>query len=200
VILTVTDNDGLISANDVTVIVRESIKTVEFSHSFEAGEWSGLWKEDVQDDWQPSGRRAADGVFSAEVDGFARDATLSMVSAVDLSGKSRARLIYSWGIRSGWRKGEYIALDFHDGVEWQEVKRLRADVDPEDVWLNESIELADYLVADFKVRFRATVRFPTRDGYVDSVKIVSCAVPVHQSPAADAGPDRMVTDLFKAGP
>jgi hypothetical protein len=151
---------------------------VEFEDSFEVSEWNSKWVEDSQNDWFRSRQRATNGSWSAEVDGAATDATLTMANAVNLSGKASATLTFSWFIESNWDAGEYIALDVSaNGQGWTELKRLRGDVDQENVWHNETVNLGGaYLAAGFKIRFRAKVSDSAEDGNVDNVKIVSYAL------------------------
>ena len=67
-----------------------------FSDSFENGQWNGLWVEDSQNDWFTSTQRATDGSYSAEVDGRATDATLTMANPVDLTPYGSAELTFDW--------------------------------------------------------------------------------------------------------
>ena len=48
-----------------------------FADSFEHGQWNGLWVEDSQNDWFTSTQRETEGSYSAEVDGYAYNATLT---------------------------------------------------------------------------------------------------------------------------
>jgi C1A family cysteine protease/PKD repeat protein len=151
---------------------EEPSEIVEFFDSFEVSEWNYLWVEDRQNDWFRSKQRATDGSYSAEVDGYATNATLTMVNPVDLSGKASARLTFSWYIERSWDRGEFLALDIYDGT-WHEVRRLTGDGDSENVWHHETIDLSPYLVDNFKIRFRAKVSSSSEDGNVDNVKITS---------------------------
>jgi hypothetical protein len=161
---------------------------VEFSDSFEVSEWNGLWvEEDSQNDWFRSTQRATDGSRSAEVDGRATDATLTMADPIDLSGKSTATLTFSWFIEASWDSGEYIALDVHDGT-WQEIKRLSGNVDEENVWHHETIDLTPYMVKNFQIRFRAKVSSSREDGNVDNVKIVSVGGQPNNPPDTPSNP------------
>lgn len=173
VTLTVTDNDGA-TGTDTSIITvdEEPLKVVEFYDSFEVSEWNGLWVEDSQNAWFRSTQRATNGSHSAEVDGRATDATLTLAHAIDLSGKSSATLNYSWFIERTWITGEYIALDVYDGT-WHEVSRLRGNVDQENVWNYKTIDLTPYMTNNFKIRFRAKVSHSIDDGNIDNVKIVS---------------------------
>ncbi|MCA9200831.1 MAG: hypothetical protein KDA87_25005, partial [Planctomycetales bacterium] len=57
-------------------------EVVVFTESFEAGDgeqpWAGRWETDEQNDWFRSRQRAVLGEHSAEVDGAAKDATLTL--------------------------------------------------------------------------------------------------------------------------
>jgi len=171
--LTITDDGGLTDTDYAVVEIEEApSETVEFEDSFEIGEWNGLWVEDTQNDWFRSRHRSSHGSYAAEVDGNANNAQLALASSIDLSGKSSATLTYSWFIERNWDSGEYIALDVYDG-SWHEVAKLRGNVDQENVWHNVNVDLSDYLVDNFKIRFRAKVDRSSEDGHVDNVKIIS---------------------------
>jgi hypothetical protein len=162
---------GTAPANNGTFTISASLFE-DIVDSFEIGEWNGLWIEDSQKDWFRSTQRAMDGSYSAEVDGRARDATLTMVDSIDLSGKASAMLTFSWYIEDSWDRGDYLAFDIYDGT-WHEVKRLSGNEDQENVWYHETIDLTPYMVSSFKIRFRATVSNSVEDGNVDNVKITS---------------------------
>lgn len=150
-----------------------TVKVVEFEDSFENGQWDGKWVEDSQNDWYTSTRRKTDGSYSAEVDGNANYATLTMVNSMDLSGKSSATLNFSWYIEKNWDDGECIKLEIYDGSTWTELASLDGNVDQENTWHHESINLNSYLVNNVKIRFSAKVSNKKEDGNVDNVQIVS---------------------------
>jgi hypothetical protein len=129
------------------------------------------WVQGGQDDWFCSTQRAVEGSYSAEVDGWAVDATMTLKDDIDLSGMSQATLTFSWLIESGVDTGEYLALDLWNGTAWNEVARLRGDVDAEDVWHGEVIDLSDYLIGNFKLQFRGTMSRSDEDANVDVVRI-----------------------------
>jgi hypothetical protein len=112
-----------------------------------------------------------EGSYSAEVDGWAVDATLTLKDAIDLSGTSQATLTFSWLIESKLDNDEYLALDLWNGTAWNEVARLRGDVDQEDIWHDEEIDLSDYLIGNFKLQFRGTMSRSDEDANVDVVRI-----------------------------
>ena len=143
--------------------------------SFENGQWNGLWTEDSQNDWFTSSQRATTGNYSAEVDGRATNATLSVASPIDLSGFDTASLSFDWLIESGFDSGEYLALDFKaaNGA-WNEILRLDGNSDPENQWHQEFVGLdSEYRHDQFAFRFRAYVSRYNEDANVDNVKLVA---------------------------
>ena len=118
--------------------------------------------------------------------GRATDATLTMAQPVDLTPYGSAELTFDWYIESGFDSGEYLALDFSpDGSSWTEIKRLRGNVEQENTWHNETIDLDPaYLTDGFKMRFRAYVSGSREDANVDNVKLVATSLS-NQAPVAD---------------
>ena len=127
--------------------------------------------QDSQDDWLCSTQRAVEGAYSAEVDGRARDSTLTLNNAVDLTQMSQVSLTFSWFIESSLDKDEYIAVDLWDGTGWNEVARLEGSSSLEDVWQEVAVDLNSYLISDFKLRFRAVMSNSREDANVDAVRI-----------------------------
>jgi hypothetical protein len=169
--LQVTDADGVSSTDTTTVTIQDApVEYLLFSESFEVSEWNGNWVEDSQNDWFRSTQRARDGSRSAEVDGLANNATLTMAKPLNLANYSGAVLTFSWFIERNWDNGEYIALDLLNGSNWTEVKRLSGNVDPENSW--QDVSLALPLSSNFNLRFRATVGDSIEDGNIDNVRIV----------------------------
>ncbi len=149
---------------------------VLFADSFESGQWAGTWVEDSQNDWFTSSQRSTDGSYSAEIDGKANNATLTTVTPIDLSGYSTAELTFDWLIESGFDGGEYLSLDLSTdgGASWQtDVRRLNGNVDAENTWHNESVDLSSYTTSQLLVRFRSKVSRSNEDANVDNVKITA---------------------------
>ncbi len=162
--------------------------TVLFADSFETGEWAGKWVEDSQNDWFISTQRATDGSHSAELDGFASDATLTLATPVDLTSYDTATLTFDWLIENGFDSGEYLALDVYDGNSWQtDVRRLDGNVDTEDVWHSETVDLSAYASSNLLVRFRSLVSSSNEDADVDNVKIVGTQWGTPEISIGDAG-------------
>ena len=152
---------------------------VVFEDSFEVGtndnDWNGKWGEDAQNDWRRRTQRASDGNYSAEVDGSASDAALTLADALDLSGFASAALTFSWYIESGFDSGEYVALDVStdDGATWQQsVLQLDGNQDAENTWHHETVDLSPYLSTTTLIRFRAKVSSSSEDAFVDDVRII----------------------------
>ena len=137
-----------------------------------------------------------DGNYSAEVDGRATNAALTMAQPIDLTAYGTATLTFDWLIETGFDAGEYLALDFSpDGSSWTEIMRLRGNVDAENVWHHETIDLnAAYLTDGFKIRFRAYVSSSTEDANVDNVQIVAGAGSVDTALLALTGTDSTEDD------
>lgn len=155
-----------------------NLLTVLFADSFEQGansnDWNGAWVEDSQNDWFRSTQRATDGAHSAEVDGWAYNATLTLANPVDLTGYSSPQLTFDWLIEKGLDRGEYLSLDVSSdgGASWQtDVRRLSGNVDAENTWHGESVDLTPYASANTLVRFRGKASRSNEDADVDNVQI-----------------------------
>ncbi len=170
------DAVGLLDTQSFTITVEDSTITpqVVFSDSFENGQWNGLWVEDNQNDWFTSTQRATDGNYSAEVDGNANDATLTVANPIDLSTYGGAELSFDWLIENGFDGGEYLALDFWDGSNWIEITRLSGNVDSENTWHSETLTVdPQYMNSDFQFRYRSKVNKSAEDANVDNVKLIA---------------------------
>lgn len=163
-----------------------------FADSFEAGsnsnDWNGAWVEDSQNDWFRSTQRSTDGNRSAEVDGYANNATLKMSNPVDLTGYDTATLTFDWLIESGVDSGEYLALDIssNGGATWNtSILQLDGNSDPENQWQSETVDLTPYASSNLVIQFRSKVSRSNEDANVDNVKITG----VPQTPAFSASID-----------
>lgn len=154
---------------------------VLLAESFEGGgssnDWGGAWVEDSQDDWFRSTQRSSDGSRSAEVDGRATGASLSLSQPVDLSGYESAELTFDWFIESSFDNGEYLALELFDSSSWQQVRRIDGTSGwwpgpDEHYWHSETVVIdSSYLNTDFNLRFVANVSSSSEDGFVDNVRV-----------------------------
>ena len=93
-----------------------------FTDSFENGQWNGLWVEDSQNDWFTSTQRATDGNYSAEVDGRATDATLTIADPVDLTPYGSAELSFRLVHRERTRYGRVPRVG---SVQWSNLAGSR---------------------------------------------------------------------------
>jgi len=171
-------NDGKADSNVATVSISISplndkpVVTTVFSDSFETGILT-KWVQDSQKDWYDSNQRATEGIRSAEVDGSARDAYITIANPIDLSGRTEATINFDWLIESSLDTGEYLCLDLYNGVSWKENRCLKGNVDTENTWHHEEIGLSTgYLVNGFKLRFRAKMSGSDEDANVDNVSVV----------------------------
>jgi hypothetical protein len=197
----VTDADGDNSVDQMELVVANTpAESTLFEDSFEVSEWNGLWVEDSQNDWFLSSQRATDGTRSAEVDGLANNATLTMASGVNLTGYATATLTFDWLIESGFDSGEYLSLDIstNGGVSWiQDVRRLYGDVSVENVWHAETVDLSTYASTNLKIRFRSSVSSSTEDSNVDNVKIIAGGSSASLAAMAAASADQYFSEISK---
>lgn len=172
-------NDGTADSNIATVsitVMPRVLETIEFSDSFENSLVN--WTQDSQNDWFVSNQRRTLGSYSAEVDGSATDATLTLKNSINLSGKTGANLSFSWFIEGNWDTGEYIKVDIFNGSSWINVASIAGTSgtnsgSDENHWINRDISLSSYMVQNFKLRLRATVSSNLEDGNIDNVKIIA---------------------------
>ncbi len=157
---------------DPSSFAQDPAEIEVFADSFEVSEWNGLWTEDGQNDWFGSSQRATDGNRSAEVDGNASDATLTSIP-IDLQGRHKATIEFSWLIEGSLDNNEYLAFDasFDGGVTWTEQHRLRGNQDQEDVWHAQSVELTD--IDQLRIRFRGAMSWTGEDANVDEVTVIA---------------------------
>ena len=172
--LKVTDNEGLTDTDTAAVTIKEETSGPQelFYDSFEQGEWNGLWIEDSQRDWFDSAQRSTDGSYSAEIDGRATDATLTS-DPIDLQGTTSATITFSWYIESGLDNGEYLAFDvsMDGGATWTEKAILRGNVETENTWHEESIEVNG--IDTLKIQFRGKMSRYNEDANVDEVRVIA---------------------------
>lgn len=195
----VTDGELFSDIATVQITVEPMTPTVLFEDSFEVAEWNGMWTEDSQNDWFRSSQRARHGTRSAEVDGWANNATLTLRNqglALSTIAYAQVSLTFDWFIESSWDAGEYIALDLSTdgGSTWiNDIRRINGNQSPENAWLQESVDLTPYRATDFKIRFRAKVSATTEDGNVDNVKIIG--IGTAEGASAQAAGKGLVTAL-----
>lgn len=174
--LAVVDNDGASSTDAVTITVDAFVpppppppaSTVLFSDGFEDG--LGQWTQDSQLDWKDRSRTTYSGRRAVEVDGRASDAQLISPN-FDLGSGASVQVNFAWFIEKKFDWGEYLAFDVSTdgGNTWTERARLRGDVDSEETWHLESIDLGT--VTNVQIRFRAKVSSSVEDAYLDDVVI-----------------------------
>lgn len=169
-----------------------------FADSFEVSEWNGLWVEDSQNDWRRQTQRATDGSWSAEVDGRATNATLTTANSIDLSNMQSATLTFDWLIERGYDTNEFLSLDIstNGGSTWQnDMRRLSGNVDSENTWHTETVDLSGYQTNELKFRFRSTVSRSSEDANIDNISVVGIpAGSPNEAPVADNDTYNMLED------
>lgn len=171
--LTVTDNEGAVDSDTCVITVEDAVSPVQvFYDSFESGQWDGKWVEDSQNDWFTSYQRSTKGSRSAEVDGRAYDSNITSVN-IDLQGRNNATITFSWLIEKGVDRGEYLAFDIstNGGMSWTEKARLKGNVDSENIWHHETIEVHN--ISNIKIRVRGRMSRSNEDANIDDVKIIA---------------------------
>jgi hypothetical protein len=151
-----------------------------FEDSFEVNQWNDKWVEDSQNDWYRTSNRSTDGNYSAEVNGRANEATLTSHNQgipIDISSFGSATLSFDWRINKKFDSGEFVAMDvsIDGGGTWTEnVRRLNGNVDKENSWHSETVDLiADgYLSSDLKIRFRCQASGRRERANLDNVLLV----------------------------
>ncbi|MDP2647666.1 MAG: S8 family serine peptidase [Candidatus Yanofskybacteria bacterium] len=170
--LTVTDDDDVINQDTAIITINSTSPVTVFADSFEVNEWNGLWTEDAQNDWSRSNEYKLSGNYSARVRGSASDSMLTSI-AIDLQGRTRADIAFSWLNKESVDTGEYVAFDVStdNGASWTEKARLRGNADPENSWQNASVTLMD--VSNLKIRFRGRLSHPNESSFVDVVTVTA---------------------------
>lgn len=173
--LLVIDDEGATSTDQVLITVHEyvapptpPVNTELLSEGFETD--AAGWTQDRQNDWKLSAENSYEGSYAAEVDGRTRDSILVSPS-VTLPSAADVTVSFAWLIERGLDSGEYLAFDVSTdgGNSWTEHRRLQGNVDSEDEWYTETVDLGTQ--ENVQVRFRANMSGPTEDAYVDSVLI-----------------------------
>ena len=173
---------------------------VLFSDSFENGQWGGKWVQDSQKDWYTSTQRKTLGSYSAEVDGSASDAKLTVAAPIDLTPYGSAELTFDWYIESTLDAGEYLAVDLFNGTTWTEAARLSGDVEAEDVWHQPYVQIPDeYLVSNFQFRFRAKMSGSDEDANLDNVQLVATSLSDVPPPPATLAIDDVSKNEGRSG-
>lgn len=138
-----------------------------FFDSFEEG--FSNWTQDSQGDWRNRKQHSTDGKYSAEVDGRANDAVL-VSEVIDVDNGGSIKVSFDWLIEKSFDSGEYVAFDVSiNNSSWNELLILKGNVDDENKWHNESINLNN--VNNIKLRFRAKISSGVEDAAVDNIVI-----------------------------
>ncbi len=176
VVLTVTDNKGATSTDSLHITVSEppTAPLEVFSDSFEINEWNNLWTEDIQNDFFRTSVRRTDGLYSAEVRGYANNSLL-ISNPINLEGRTSTMISFNWLIEASLDSGEYLAFDasLDNGGTWKEYAILRGNVDPENIWQTKTLEINNLVNASLRIRFRGKMSLLNEEANIDNIKVTA---------------------------
>ena len=177
--------NGLIETDSVTgLIINDDVAgppqdVVLFSEDFEnADVFSDQWNLNPANGWQRSSRRAKGSSWSGELNGRVNDGSMTS-KVIDLTGVSSAELSFVWRNQRNVDTGEFVALDLSNdqGQTWEEgVATLRGNVDPENIWIQESIDLSDWVGGEVQARFRGSMSASKERANVDDILITGSLI------------------------
>ncbi len=169
--------NGSIATDSVTgLIVNDDL--VLFSEDFEtAGTFSDQWTLSPANGWKRSSRRATGGSWSGEINGRIENGSMQS-NPIDLTYVSSAEMTFNWRIQRNLDPGEFIALDLsNDGETWKEgVAILRGNQDQENSWIEESIDLNDWVGGEVQARFRGSMSASKERVNVDDILITGSLI------------------------
>ena len=92
---------------------------------------------------------------------------------IDLTDVSSAEMTFDWRIQRNLDGGEFVALDLSkDGQIWEEgVAILRGNQDQENTWIEESIDLNDWVGGEVQARFRGSMSASKERANIDDILI-----------------------------
>ncbi|MFH1433041.1 MAG: S8 family serine peptidase [archaeon] len=153
----------------------------EFYDGFEDLALTPEWSESGEGDWNIETPIEAYSGYAAHSDNCDTECTIELTNAIDLTGKTGAKLTFWRWVDNGLDSGEYLAADIWDGNKWVQIAYWTNGAGDTDVWEFESYDLNNYLVNGFSVRFRTKESSNLEHVYVDDVKIVSYGIPVEDT-------------------
>ena len=138
--------------------------------SFE-GSWPPAgWSESSGSNWAMENQRAYAGTYSADFDGYGSGVSGYLYSPVLNCAGANAIYVDFWFYDEGCENDEF-RLYYYDGNNWDQIVQLGAYTENQWVHYQQKITLAEYLISDFQIRFRA---YDVEDGehaYVDLVTV-----------------------------
>ena len=163
----------MISNEQGVATILDNDQVLLFSDSFEHGQWNGLWVQDSQNDWFTSTQRATDGSYSAEVDGSASDATLTIASSDQPHAvRQRGAHVSTGSSRAGWTRASTWRSTCSTAPAGRKLPNCSGNVDAENVWHSPVVDIdGSYLVSNFQFRFRAKMSGSDEDANVDNVQL-----------------------------
>jgi PKD repeat protein len=218
--LTVTDDDGASGTDTLLVTITDGTggssdggsgsfpptapSGVIFFDDFNNG--FGKWTESNEFDWnvERPAERSVPGITSGNMVAHgdacstSKGCILTMKNSIDLSSYQSATLKFWRYVDRSLDAGEFLKVEVYNGSTWQTVFYWTNGSGDDDTWHEETLDLSNYLVSNFSVRFTTKENSAYEEAEIDNVTIEAVGVgssadpPDNTSPLADAGPDRTV--------
>ncbi|QNJ25357.1 metallopeptidase [Synechococcus sp. SYN20] len=117
------------------------------------------------------------GGWSGELNGRIVNGSITS-KLIDLTAVSSAEMTFDWRIKRNLDRGEFVALDLsQDGQNWEEgVAILRGNQDQENTWIEESIDLNDWVGGEVQARFRGSMSASKERVNVDDILITGSLI------------------------
>jgi len=136
--------------------------------------------------WTYSTNKKTAGSFSARSVGGSGTDTLTKLTGIDMSLYNGGILLtWDWRINENYDTGESVCLQVSNdgGTVWITVKCIQGNVDPEDVWISNSVESPVLSGPNFnyKLRFTASAGITNEIAYIDNLKVIGYTVPITTS-------------------
>ena len=161
-----------------------------FFDDFQGG--SGNWVESIEFDWnieapnekQIPGESSNNRVMHADACTSTNGCRLTLRNQIDLSSYNGAALKFWRYVDSEIGNKEFLRVDAYNGNFWSTLAQWSNNNGDDDQWHYEILDLSDYLVSDFKLRFVSKESLGSEVTEIDKVLIESLAE--SQSCASDA--------------
>jgi hypothetical protein len=150
--------------------------TVLFSDTFSN---LNAWTETGEGDWNTEALSSSagypatgSGSNAAHSDTCTTSCTITLTSAVNLSGYASASLDLLRFLDENLDTGEYLKLEAYNGTSWATLFNWTSEVYDDDTWHAEHFDLAaSYRVSGFKIRFVTMESSSNEHVHVDDVQI-----------------------------
>ena len=162
----------------ITITVENDTITspgpILFSDDFESG--FAKWTESGEGDWklESPAEVQVPGYSSnlvAHSDNCDSTCTITLATPIDLSAQTSATLSFWRFVDGDLDAGEYLKVQLYDGTQWNTVFNWTHQAGDDNKWHQESVDLTDYLGAEFNLRFVTNQSFWLEEAEIDDVLI-----------------------------